>query len=286
MPALLLNVSKLLMPPLLELLPAVPLLPASKPTALILTVTTAPLPTPTKLLLPQVVSTPLAPTKLLQVPSAHLQLLQHPADLLFHQVSMLLQETPPSPEPTRPLLLLLELMPLPLDAPLLANSQPLLLMFLLNLSKGMLPSPMLTELLPLPPPPLISVTSEVSPTLEDSPLDLVPKLLVVHPVSLVPTPVPSEVSEPPPLLSLKERKLLLTQLLHLSVMEPSLPRVTVPTEVTALMVAMALTVVMVTLDSLTLSLPTVAPMEATVDMVATVATVDTNKNGDQGSVTF
>ena len=58
MPALLLNVSKLLMPPLLELLPAVQLLPAFKPTALILTVTTAPLPTPTKLLLPQVVSTP------------------------------------------------------------------------------------------------------------------------------------------------------------------------------------------------------------------------------------
>lgn len=214
------------------------------------------------------------------MPSAHLQLLQHLADLLFLQVSMLLQETPPSPEPTRPLLLLLESMPLPLDAPLLANSQPLLLIFLLNLSKGMLPSPMLTELLPLPPPPLLSVTSEVSPTLEDSPLDLVPQLLVVHPVSLVPTPVPSEVSEPPPLLSLKERKLLLTPLLHLSVMEPSLPRATEPTEVSALMVAM------VTLDSLTLSLPTVAPMEATVDMVATVATVDINKDGDQVSVTF
>ena len=56
--ALLLNVSKLLMPPLLELLPAVPLLLASKPTALMLTATTAPLPTPTKLLLPQVVSMP------------------------------------------------------------------------------------------------------------------------------------------------------------------------------------------------------------------------------------
>merc|ERR550539_1063283 len=200
---------------------------------------------------------------------------------------MLLQETPPSPEPTRPLLLLLELMPLPLDAPLLANSQPLLLMFLLNLSKGMLPSPMLTELLPLPPPPLLSVTSEVSPTLEDSPLDLVPKLLVVHPVSLVPTPVPSEVSEPPPLLSLKERKqllltpLLLTPLLHLSNAEPSsLPRVREPTEVSVHTVAMALMVAMVTPDSLTPSPPTVAPMEATVDMV------DTNKDGDQGSVTF
>merc|ERR1719183_2883124 len=99
----------------------------------------------------------------------------------------------------------------------------------------MLPSPGLTELLPLPPPPLLSVLPlllEVSPTLEDSPLDFVPQLLVVHPVSLVPTPVPSEVSEPPPLLSLKERKqllltpllltlllltpLLLTPLLHLS----------------------------------------------------------------------
>ena len=108
--------------------------------------------------------------------------------------------------------------------------------------------------------------------MEDSPLDFVPLLLVVHPVSLVPTPVPSEVSEPHPLLSLKERKLL--------------PRVREPTEVSVHTVAMALMVAMVTLDSLTLSLPTVAPMEATVDMVATVATVDTNKDGDQGSVTF
>ena len=241
-----------------------------------------------------------------QMLSVHLQLLQHPADLAFHQLSTLMQETLPSPEPTRPLLLLLESMPLPLNAPLLANSEPLLLIFLLNLPKGMLPSPGLTELLPLPPPPLLSVlpllsvvspTLVDSPTLEDSPLDFVLQLLVVHPVSLVPTPVPSEVSEPPPLLSLKERKqllltpllltlllltpLLLTPLLHLSNAEPSsLPRVREPTEVTVHTVAMALMVAMVTPDSLTPSPPTVAPMEATVDMV------DTNKDGDQGSVTF
>merc|ERR1712051_1022256 len=242
----------------------------------------------------------MGPTVLSQMLSVHLQLLQHPADLAFHQLSTLMQETLPSPEPTRPLLLLLESMPLPLSAPLLANSEPLLLIFLLNLPKGMLPSPGLTELLPLPPPPLLSVLpllSVVSPTLEDSPLDFVLQLLVVHPVSLVPTPVPSEVSEPPPLLSLKERRqllltpllltlllltpLLLTPLLHLSNAEPSsLPRVREPTEVTVHTVAMALMVAMVTPDSLTPSPPTVAPMEATVDMV------DTNKDGDQGSVTF
>lgn len=214
---------------------------------------------------------------------------------------MLQPETPLSPEPTRPLLLPPELMPLPLDVPLLANSEPLLLMFLLHLFKGTLPSLMLTELLPLPPlllPPLVLAPSEVSPDLEDSPLDLEPPLLVVHQVSLVPTPVPSEVSEPPPLLSPKERKprpkpLLIrsvqdTLLLLLSLLDTlSLLKDIELTEVTAPTVAMVLTAATtLTQDSLMPNPPTVAPMEDTVDTVAMVATVDTNKNGDQGSVTF
>merc|ERR1712223_1719273 len=266
-PAFLLSVSKLQMLLQLELLLAVLLLPAFKPTALILIVTTAPSLTPTKLLLHQVVSTPQAPIKLSPKHSADLQLPLHPADWLFHQLSMLLQETLPSPEPTRPLPLLLELMPLPLNALLLANSQPLLLPALL-----------------LPPLPLAH--SEVS---LDSPVDsleLEPQLLVVHPVSLVPTPVPLAVSEPPPLLFPQERKPLPRPLHHLSVLELSLPKDLEPTEVTAPTAAMAHTPSLHTQDSLTLSLPTVAPMEATVDTVAMVATVDTNKSGDQGSVTF
>ena len=288
-PAFLLSVSKLQMLLQLELLLAVLLLPAFKPTALILTVTTAPSLTPTKLLLHQVVSTPQAPIKLSPKHSADLQLPLHPADWLFHQLSMLLQETLPSPEPTRPLPLLLELMPLPLNAPLPANSQPLLLMFLLNLPKEMLPSPEPTKPLLLPAlllPPLPLAHSEVS---LDSPVDsleLEPQLLVVHPVSLVPTPVPLAVSEPPPLLFPQERKPLPRPLHHLSVLELSLPKDLEPTEVTAPTAAMAHTPSLHTQDSLTLSLPTVAPMEATVDTVAMVATVDTNKSGDQGSVTF
>ena len=197
---------------------------------------------------------------------------------------MLLQETLPSPEPTRLLPLLLELMPLPLNAPLPANSQPLLSMFLLNLPKGTLPSPEPTRPLLLPAlllPPLPLAHSEVY---LDSPVDsleLEPQLLVAHPVSLVPTLVPLAVSEPPPLLFPQEGKPLPRPLYHLSVLELSLPKDKVPSEVMAPTAAMAHTQ-----DSLTLSLPTVAPMEATVDTVAMVATVDTNKSGDQGSVTF
>ena len=271
--ALLLSVRMLQMLPQLELLLAVLLLPAFKPTALILTVTTAPLLTPTKLLLHQVVSTPRAPTKLSPTPLADLQLPLHPADLLFHQLSMLLQETLPSPEPTRPLPLLPELMPLPLNAPLPANSQPLLLMLLLNLSIGTLPSPEPTRPLPLPAlllPPLPLAHSEVSlDSLVDSP-ELDPQLLVAYPVSLAPTPVPLAVSEPPPLLFPQEGKPL----------PRPLPKDIEPTEVTAPTAAMAHTPSPHTQDNLTLSPPTVAPKEATVD------TVDTNKSGDQGSVTF
>lgn len=202
---------------------------------------------------------------------------------------MLLKETLPSPEPTKPLPLLPELMPLPLNAPLLANLQPLVLMFHLNLPKEMLPSPEPTRPLPLPAlllPPLPLAHSEVS---LDSPVDsleLEPQLLVAHPVSLVPTPVPLAVSEPPPLLFPQEGEPLPRPLHHLSVLELSLPKDIEPTEVTAPTADMAHTPSPHTQDSLTLSLPTVAPMEATVDTVAMVATVDTNKSGDQGSVTF
>ena len=92
----------------------------------------------------------------------------------------------------------------------------------------------------------------------------------------------SEVSDPPPLLSLEEDKPPADKLLDLSVPEPSLPkaRAKAHTVATALTVAMALMVAMaltVDINNRTLSPPTVAPTEDTVDI---------NKDGDQGSVTF
>ena len=291
MPVLLLRVKTLLMPLLPELLLTVPPLPASRPTVLILTVTTGPSLTLTRLLLRQVVSTQLPPTVNSPANSAHLLLLPHQADLASHKLSMLLQGTPLS-------LLLTRLLPhlpvstsMPETLPLPDNSLPLPWMFLLNLSQGTLPSPMLTELLPLPP--LLLPPRHLA--------ELDPQLLEVHLASLVPTPPVSEVSpEPPPLFLSQEDKPLAKPLLDPSVLEPSLPKARVKTKATATapvlatvaMVAMAHTVDTTrTLShptvSPTLSHPTVSPMLSHPTASPTVSpTVDINKDGDQGSVTF
>ena len=293
MPVLLLRVKTLLMPLLPELLLTVPPLPASRPTVLILTVTTGPSLTLTRLLLRQVVSTQLPPTVNSPANSAHLLLLPHQADLASHKLSMLPQGTPLS-------LLLTRLLPhLPVSTsmqetlPLPDNSLPLPWMFLLNLSKGTLPSPMLTELLLLLP--LLPLLPLLLPPKHLADLaELDPQLLEVHLASLVPTPPVSEVSpEPPPLLLSQEDEPLAKPLLGPSVLEPSLLIARVKTKATATAPVPATVAMAHTVDTTrTLSHPTVSPTlshptaSPTLSHPTASPTVDINKDGDQGSVTF